>query len=271
MSFYVVIPFISMNAKIKPCIVFIFIIFLISEKVFCNDIDSNNSIMNNNMNTNNKDLYGGTNSSDDVNQSNVFKPERKEEVFLENALDSEIGNNFLERLLREILKNYKNPYQATNFQDNRNETTLEDNPLFLMPDNETDNDSEVFNLDDILLHHKLRDVIFNSNDSQFLLKSDNQYSSKQTKYPPWHMLSKEQKLDIIRQSQGDPQIYNDWITISVNTFYGLLLVVGIPGNGLSILIILTNSYMRTSPNIFLLNIALADFVTLTMGKYFSFK
>ena len=267
MPFYVVIPFISMNAKITPCIVLIFIIFLISEKVFCDNIDSNNSIMDNNMNTNNKDFYGGTNSSDDVNQSNVFKPERKEEMLLENALDSKIGNNFLETLLMEILKNYKNPYQATKFQNNKNETTLENNPLFLIPDNDTNNDSEVFNLDDIFLHHKLRQSILNSNDSQFLFESDNQFSSKQTKYPPWQTLSKKQKVDILRQTQGDPQIYNDWITISVNTFYGLLLVVGIPGNGLSILIILTNSYMRTSPNIFLLNIALADFVTLTMGKY----
>ena len=267
MSFYVVIPIISMNAKITPFIVLIFIIFLITDKVFCNNIESNNSIIDNNMNTKNKDSYGETISSDDVNQSNIFKPERKEEMFLENALDSEIGNNFLEILLKDILKNYKNPYQATNFQDDKNETTLENNPLFLMPPNDTDNDSEVFNLDDIFLHHKLREVILNSNDSQYLLKSDNQFSPKQTKYPQWHKLSKDQKVDIIRQSQGDPQIYNDWITISVNTFYGLLLVVGIPGNGLSILIILTNSYMRTSPNIFLLNIALADFVTLTMGEY----
>ena len=74
MSFYVLSPIVSMNSKFAPCIVFISIIFFTSDKVFCNNIESNISIMDNNMDTNNKDFYDGTNSFDDVNQSNVFKP-----------------------------------------------------------------------------------------------------------------------------------------------------------------------------------------------------
>ena len=78
---------------------------------------------------------------------------------------------------------------------------------------------------------------------------------------------KKRKLNLMKTVQGDPRRYSSATTIGLTVYYGALLSVGIPGNALTILIILTNSYMRTAPNFFLLNIALADFVTLTMGKY----
>ena len=134
-------------------------------------------------------------------------------------------------------------------------------PMSLAPTDDSENDTRSLILKDIVLQNQLREAIAQLNDS-------NQFKQLN---PPWHVLPRELKSEILRKMQGDPQRYSSGITISVITYYGLLLLVGIPGNGLSILIILTNSYMRTSPNIFLLNIALADFVTLTMGKCLIFR
>ena len=85
-------------------------------------------------------------------------------------------------------------------------------------------------------------------------------------YPAWENLSLKQQNSVLNMTQGEPQRYGFKVTTGLIVYYGVLLSVGIPGNGLTCLIILTNSYMRTAPNIFLLNIAIADLVTLVMGK-----
>ena len=44
--------------------------------------------------------------------------------------------------------------------------------------------------------------------------------------------------------------------------------IGIPGNLLTCFIITTNSYMRTPPNFFLLNLAITDLLTLSSKSYY---
>ena len=84
--------------------------------------------------------------------------------------------------------------------------------------------------------------------------------------PPWEDLTSQQKYAILQSALGSPQKYSNGTVSGLSFYYSALLSVGIPGNGLTILIIATNSYMRTAPNIFLLSIALADLLTLTLGK-----
>lgn len=89
---------------------------------------------------------------------------------------------------------------------------------------------------------------------------------KEQKYPPWENLTTEQRNSILNMTLGSPQKHSITVTTGLTIYYGILLLVGIPGNGLTCLIILTNSYMRTAPNIFIFNIALADQITLITGK-----
>ena len=49
-------------------------------------------------------------------------------------------------------------------------------------------------------------------------------------------------------------------------FYSAVSILGIPGNILTCMTILTNSYMRTAPNYFILNLAVTDLITLAGGK-----
>ena len=88
-------------------------------------------------------------------------------------------------------------------------------------------------------------------------------------YQSWKNIPKEQKNIYLSKELGHPQRYSHVVTISLVVYYGGLLLLGIPGNVLTCLIILTNPYMRTAPNIYLLNLAVVDLVTLTMSKYLS--
>ena len=90
--------------------------------------------------------------------------------------------------------------------------------------------------------------------------------SPEYSYPPWETLTLKQQNTILEMAQGSSTRHGAAVTIGLTAYYGALLLVGIPGNGLTCLIILTNSYMRTAPNLFLLNIALADLVTLFLSK-----
>ena len=85
-------------------------------------------------------------------------------------------------------------------------------------------------------------------------------------YPPWENLTQDEQKAFLNLTLGSPQMYGLKGTFGLGAYYSTLLFIGIPGNGLTCLIILTNSYMRTAPNIFLFNIALADLVTLITGN-----
>ena len=118
-------------------------------------------------------------------------------------------------------------------------------------------------LSDILMSHQLSLIINQQNYSSD--KEKNRLSDDSISLPPWENLTKAQKNYILKQGIGEPQKYSNATVLALTAFYGALLSVGIPGNGLTILIIVTNSYMRSAPNFFLFNIALADLLTLILG------
>ena len=61
------------------------------------------------------------------------------------------------------------------------------------------------------------------------------------------------------------------VAVGMTIFYGSLFLLGVPGNFLTCLIIFMNSYMRAAPNYYLFNLAVADILTLSIGKlYFTF-
>ena len=79
----------------------------------------------------------------------------------------------------------------------------------------------------------------------------------------WNDLSGNQKKMYLEVNQGPRQRFSKNQAIPLTIYYGALLAVGVPGNLLTCLIITTNSYMRTPPNFFLLNLAATDLLTLT--------
>ena len=85
-------------------------------------------------------------------------------------------------------------------------------------------------------------------------------------FPPWAYLTSDTQETLLNMVQGPSHKYGFKALFALATYYTIILVVGVLGNGLICLIIATNSYMRTAPNIFLLNIALADLITLVTSK-----
>ena len=85
-------------------------------------------------------------------------------------------------------------------------------------------------------------------------------------FPPWENLTVEQQHQFIMTQLGNPQRYTPSVTTTLGLYYGGLLVIGLLGNLLTSLIILTNSYMRTAPNMYLLNLAVVDIITLIISK-----
>ena len=94
------------------------------------------------------------------------------------------------------------------------------------------------------------------------------YHEIKYEYPPWDNLTNDEQKRFLELELGKSQRYNATLTAFLSSYYGTLLLVGVPGNILTCLIILTNPYMRTAPNIFLFNLAVVDLVTLTMSKLF---
>ena len=78
------------------------------------------------------------------------------------------------------------------------------------------------------------------------------------------MIQKEHYLGAM---QGPKQRFPQRQAIPLTIYYGTLMAIGIPGNLLTCFIITTNSYMRTPPNFFLLNLAVTDLLTLSSKSY----
>ena len=85
-------------------------------------------------------------------------------------------------------------------------------------------------------------------------------------YPLWSSLNKTERDVFLKLAQGSSRRHGTITSIGLTLYLILLLCFGIPGNLLTCCIILTNSYMRTAPNFFLLNILIADIFTLVLGK-----
>ena len=122
---------------------------------------------------------------------------------------------------------------------------------------------------DIFIPHRPPETIDQINICENLHRFFQPFLAPSGQYPSWENIPREQKSIYLSQQLGHPQRYSNVITMSLVVYYGGLLLLGIPGNVLTCLIILTNPYMRTAPNIYLLNLAVVDLVTLTMSKYLS--
>ena len=70
----------------------------------------------------------------------------------------------------------------------------------------------------------------------------------------------------IEENLGDSHV--NWATlIPLTITYSIFLVVGISGNLATCIVIISNEYMRTATNVYLLNLAIADIATLVLSKY----
>ena len=79
------------------------------------------------------------------------------------------------------------------------------------------------------------------------------------------MSSKEQN-EFLLETLGSPRKYGKKKVLIPTIFYSTVSVLGIPGNILTCLTIYKNSYMKTASNFFIFNLAIADLVTLILGK-----
>ena len=77
-----------------------------------------------------------------------------------------------------------------------------------------------------------------------------------------HNLTEEQ---FIRASLGNSHL--PWSSlIPMTTVYTIFVILGILGNLATCLVIIKNEYMKTATNIYLLNLAVTDIATLSIGK-----
>ena len=81
----------------------------------------------------------------------------------------------------------------------------------------------------------------------------------------WSDLNQTEKDDYFFRHRY-PKRYDKDTALPMTVFYGVLFILGVPGNLLTCFIILLNSYMKAPPNYFLFNLAIVDIITLTMGK-----
>ena len=82
----------------------------------------------------------------------------------------------------------------------------------------------------------------------------------------WINFTSEEKDEFLEEVIGPQRKYGKnkiWIP---TIFYSIVSILGIPGNILTCMTIITNSYMRTTSNFFILNLAFTDLITLLGGK-----
>ena len=78
-----------------------------------------------------------------------------------------------------------------------------------------------------------------------------------------------EKERFLEEALGPEIKYGKGIVWIPTTLYTIISVVGTPGNILTTLTIYKISYMKTPPNYFIFNLAIADLMTLVLGKYSS--
>ena len=93
----------------------------------------------------------------------------------------------------------------------------------------------------------------------------NQNQNTRRRWRSWSELNVTEKDAYLRKVHG-PRSLDQSLAVPMTVFYLVLFFAGIPGNLLTCLIILWNSYMRAPPNFFLFNLAIADIITLIVGK-----
>ena len=163
-------------------------------------------------------------------------------------------------VLSENLTTYLSPEHGLDGISIANQTLhhsiIKSNPIFIYS-NFSDSQSVPFKFD--------KSYLFDLNNT---IIAEN-YPDIQLMYPPWNNLNKTLQEMFLQLAQGPSRRHTEGSSIGLSIYYFILLCFGIPGNLVTCCIILTNSYMRTAPNLFLLNIAIADLFTLFLGKSFN--
>ena len=163
-------------------------------------------------------------------------------------------------VLSENLTTYLSPEHGLDGINIANQTLhrsiIKSNPIFIYS-NFSNNQSIPFKFD--------RSYLFDLNNT---ILTEN-YTNIQLMYPPWNNLNKTEQEKFLQLAQGPSRRHSEESSIGLSIYYIILLCFGIPGNFVTCCVILTNSYMRTAPNFFLLNIAIADLFTLILGKSYN--
>ena len=80
----------------------------------------------------------------------------------------------------------------------------------------------------------------------------------------------ENITNYIENILGESQIA--WSSrLPLTIIYSIFLIVGVFGNLSTCIVIISNEYMRTATNVYLLNLAIADIATLVISKYSAYK
>ena len=70
----------------------------------------------------------------------------------------------------------------------------------------------------------------------------------------------------MEEALGAQHKYGEKKVLVPTIIYSAISIFGIPGNILTCLTIVTNSYLKTAPNYFIFNLAAVDLVTLIIGE-----
>ena len=97
----------------------------------------------------------------------------------------------------------------------------------------------------------------------FILDTNHPYIFR---HKSWDELSSKEQNQFLQETLGSPRKYGKKKVLIPTIFYSTVSVLGIPGNILTCLTIYKNSYMKTASNFFIFNLAIADLVTLILGK-----
>ena len=81
-----------------------------------------------------------------------------------------------------------------------------------------------------------------------------------------HNFSFKDYPDLVAHMVGHGKRYGHPVALLVTLFYCCSMLVGIAGNAITCLIVKVNSYMQTSSNYYLVNLAVVDLITLVLGK-----
>ena len=82
----------------------------------------------------------------------------------------------------------------------------------------------------------------------------------------WANLSTEEQYKYLEEALGPQHKSGEKKVVIPTIIYSAISILGIPGNILTCLTIITNSYLKTPPNYFIFNLAAVDLVTLIIGK-----
>ena len=82
----------------------------------------------------------------------------------------------------------------------------------------------------------------------------------------WSNLSATEQHTFLEEALGPQHKYSDDKVVIPTIVYSAISIFGIPGNIITCLTIISNSYLRTAPNFFIFNLAVVDLIILILGN-----